>query len=60
MSVEGMTIKFQPKGGMCAVCADKDKDCSHLEFFQMPVIGTHKEDDQSIMIVKCRAFKRLQ
>lgn len=59
MAIEGMVIKFQPKGGMCAVCADKNKCCDHLTFFDMPVIGNYREDDQSIMIVRCLGFKQL-
>jgi len=56
-----MKLRFQPKGSMCAVCADKDKDCSHLEFYKMlPVMETYQIDDCTAMIVKCSEFKRLQ
>ena len=61
MSVEGMVLKFQPKGSMCATCVDRRKSCKHLDFHLMvPVLETIKIEDIAIMIVKCSEFKRLQ
>ena len=60
MSVKGMILKFQPKGSMCAVCADKHKDCSGINFYKMPVIDTDRNEEHTVMIVACKYFKRLQ
>ena len=59
MSVEGMKLKFQPKGSMCTACKDRLKDCSGLNFYKMPCVGTIKAEGHSAMIVTCTSFKRL-
>jgi hypothetical protein len=45
----------QPKGGMCASCADRVKDCSKLPFEEMPVIRTVGE---GVRIVACTEYRR--
>ena len=61
MSVEGMQLRFQPKGSMCACCAFKYNDCSGLDFCAMlPIMKVIKDEDGTTMIVKCSEFKRLQ
>lgn len=56
-----MTLRFQPKGGMCSICKDRDEDCSHLDFVSMlPVLNSYVVDDENIMNVKCSEFVRLQ
>ena len=45
---------FQPKGGMCAGCKSKQKDCSSLDFGRMPVI----EVDGPTAIVRCTSYQR--
>lgn len=51
---EGIT--HQPKGRMCMGCANRFKDCSHLDFTKMRVIG--KYNDTSI--VKCTEWVRTE
>lgn len=34
------TRSAQPKGGMCFSCAHRERDCSALPFWDMPVIET--------------------
>jgi len=41
-----------PKGSMCAVCNNKDNNCSHLDFKSMQVIEKTKEYN----IVRCTFF----
>lgn len=45
---------YQPKGGMCAICVNKFKDCSKLEFSKMQVIIK----SQGVSVVKCTSFKK--
>lgn len=44
----------QPKGGMCAACKHKNKDCSDLPFSEMKPI----EKCSEAIIVKCTEFKK--
>lgn len=46
---------YQPKGGMCAACIHAARDCTHLDFAQMPVIGKWRG---VALIVKCREFQK--
>jgi len=46
--------RYQPKGGMCAGCAERLNDCSELDFAMMPVI----ERDGNLSIVKCTEYVR--
>jgi len=48
-------VSHQPKGGMCAVCVNKHKDCSGLKFDEMPMISREKDGTN---IVRCTEFKR--
>ena len=59
-NIEGMRIRFQPKGSMCSQCINMTDDCSNLEFFKMlPVLEIIKpEVGMTTMIVKCSEFKR--
>ena len=57
---EGMVLKFQPKGGMCRVCAHVHDDCHELPFFEMQVIGKLEEENEpTTLIVRCDEFNRL-
>lgn len=47
-----------PKGGMCASCENKRRDCSALPFDQYPVIGRYNYNGKPVAIVKCAEFKR--
>ncbi len=49
-----MTIQHQPKGGLCAACIHRTRDCSFLRFDTMPVI----EADGLTRIVRCTDFQR--
>ena len=49
-------IEYQPKGGMCGICVNRDDDCSHLPFKDMTPIS--KGDSDGIVIVRCEAFNR--
>lgn len=56
-------MKYQPKGGMCAVCEHVNRDCSNLEFENMiPITKTFelktKSGIEAVKIVKCDEFKR--
>ena len=64
MSVEGMKLRFQPKGSMCGICAHSERDCRELSFLDMlPVLDSYKDlsgtDPVHVMIVKCSEFERL-
>ena len=48
------TLHYQPKGSMCAVCVNKLKDCSKLDFKSMGIMS--KIDDT--IIVECTEFDR--
>ncbi|SUB64029.1 Uncharacterised protein [Plesiomonas shigelloides] len=50
------TVHYIPKGSMCAVCKQKNRDCSHLDFERMKVITDYGWDK----IVKCTEFERCQ
>ena len=65
MSVEGMRLRFQPKGSMCANCGKRNTDCNDLPFVEMlPILDTYKDYSDGecihVMIVKCSEFVRLQ
>lgn len=49
-------MTYIPKGGMCAVCANKKQNCSALDFSKMKKIS--KPDKNGIVIVKCDSFNR--
>ena len=49
-------LEYQPKGGMCGICVDREADCSHLPFKDMPKIS--KGDSDGVVIVRCDHFKR--
>jgi len=51
-------MNHQPKGGMCAVCANKHKDCSGLKFDEMPIYCSYKVGMVKSNIVICTEFKR--
>jgi hypothetical protein len=46
---------YQPKGGMCATCRNKFKDCSGLNFSEMPKL---KAISDKVIIVRCTKFDR--
>ena len=46
---------YQPKGGMCATCKHKLKDCSTLNFSEMPKLKAISDKD---IIVRCTSFER--
>lgn len=45
---------YQPKGGMCANCAHKHRDCSRLKFSEMPKLN----EVNGAVIVRCTEYKR--
>ena len=47
-----------PKGGMCAACQHRMRDCSTLPFDQYPVIGRYVYNGKPVAIVKCAEFER--
>ncbi len=58
-----MTNIYHPKGSMCAVCVNKDKDCAKvLDFKLMPVMSQYSPvgDKNSYKIVKCSMFNKLE
>lgn len=44
-----------PKGGMCASCQHKRRDCSALPFDRYPVIKRYRDGTQA---VRCAEFRR--
>lgn len=44
-----------PKGGICASCVHRLRDCSALPFDQYPTIKRYPDGTQA---VKCAEFKR--
>ncbi|SDS24114.1 hypothetical protein SAMN05216198_1515 [Halopseudomonas litoralis] len=51
-------MTHQPKGGMCATCTNRDRDCSALPFDRYPVIGRYSYNGKPVAIVKCAEFLR--
>ena len=49
-------LEYQPKGGMCRTCVNRDADCRHLPFKDMQPLG--KGDSDGTVIVRCDNFKR--
>jgi len=47
-------MEYQPKGGMCAGCVNKDWDCSYLKFEDMKPYKV----DESLTIVICTYYKK--
>ena len=47
--MNGASMSYQPKGGMCRTCSHAKRDCSTLPFGSMPVI----ERLGSVAIVRC-------
>lgn len=45
---------YQPKGSMCANCANKHRDCSGLRFSDMPKLGEYNGS----VIVRCSEYRR--
>lgn len=61
---EGMQVRFQPKGSMCAVCVKKNTDCNDLPFYEMlPILDKYQDltgdEPVYVLIVKCSKFQRL-
>ena len=54
MSAAPTPPSAQPKGGMCASCAHRARDCSMLPFGEMPTI----EIVEGVRIVRCTAYIR--
>lgn len=48
-------MTHQPKGGMCASCQHKRRDCSTLPFDRYPVIKRYRDGTQA---VRCAEFRR--
>lgn len=46
-------IEFQPKGGMCLQCVNKQNNCSQLPFYQMKVIFIYPD---GVKAVKCTNY----
>lgn len=53
-----MNELYQPKGGMCASCKDFLKNCTSLNFKNMPVIDRYNHNGDDFIIVKCTNFER--
>ena len=53
-----MSIKFAPKGGMCANCINAERKCDHLPFHKMKVISKCKVS--AIKIVACNEYKKVK
>lgn len=53
-----MMAEFQciPKGGMCAVCVYRDRNCSDIDFRRCRVIQVDKVE--RVKVVKCSRFVR--
>jgi len=56
-------MNYQPKGGMCAACIHKDRNCSHLNFeYMRPILKVFEVQTKTgieiVKIVKCDEFKR--
>jgi len=54
-------VQYQPKGGMCAACESKHKDCSGLDFSSMRKLSIYRNVNtfvghEDIAIVKCDQF----
>lgn len=47
-----------PKGGMCAACTHRDRDCSALPFDQYQIVGRYIYNGKPVEIVKCAEFER--
>ena len=53
---DGFMITHRPKAiGFCDRCANKNADCSSLDFTKMQVIKTDKD---GVKVVKCSQFER--
>jgi len=53
---------YHPKGSMCAVCVNKDKDCTVLDFKNMPVTSQYSpaNSENIYKTVKCSEFNNLR
>ncbi len=47
---------YQPKGRMCMQCKHRDKDCSHLDFKSMQVLGEYETG--LVSFVKCSEYTK--
>lgn len=52
--VQARAILIHPKGSMCMACSKRLDNCSHLDFYKMPILYR----GESLIIVKCTEFKR--
>lgn len=48
-------MTHRPRGRMCAICVNKDRNCAHLDFKTMPKID---QDKDGMIVVKCIEFKK--
>ncbi len=51
-----MKVTHIPRGFMCCECKYSLEDCSSLDFTQMKVIGTFKDD--GVKEVRCSKFNK--
>lgn len=51
-----MKVTHIPRGFMCCECKHALEDCSDIDFTQMKVIGTFKDD--GLKEVKCSKFNK--
>lgn len=57
-----MSNFYHPKGSMCTVCVNKDKDCANLLNFKfMPVMSQYSpaNSENIYKVVKCIEFNNL-
>jgi len=62
-NTEFIRKRYQPKGGMCALCMKRNTDCSELDFSKMtPVLDDYIDQTGlnpfHVIIVKCKEYKR--
>jgi hypothetical protein len=48
-----MTKQFVPKGGMCASCIHRLRDCSDLPFKEMRRLNQYTDNGNEIVTVAC-------
>ncbi len=47
-------MQYYPKGGRCSACANKWRNCSGLDFKNMPV---HRKDEFGVCVI-CTSFTK--
>jgi len=57
-----MSVRYQPKGGMCAACSKRNSNCNNLPFSEMlPVLGEYKDLTGQypvrVLVVKCSEYQ---